>query len=51
MFAISGLIIYSVDKARERAPKLQRLFLGLSALFLAGIGIYQLSRGLFDVLK
>jgi len=51
MFLISGLIIYSVDKARERVPRLQRLFLGLSALFLAGIGIYQLARGLFNVLR
>lgn len=45
MFLFTTLVIYLFDKTRERGPKLQRALLGLSAVFLACFGIYQLIAG------
>jgi threonine/homoserine/homoserine lactone efflux protein len=45
MFIFTAVVIVLFDQARERVPKLQRLLLGLSALFLALFGLYQLATG------
>jgi threonine/homoserine/homoserine lactone efflux protein len=45
MFIFTTLVILLFDKARERGPKLQRILVGLSAIFLALFGIYQLITG------
>jgi threonine/homoserine/homoserine lactone efflux protein len=45
MFIFTTLVIFLFDKTRERGPKLQRILLGLSAVFLACFGIYQLVAG------
>lgn len=42
MFLFSALVIVSFHQMRERIPKLQHLLLGLSVIFLALFGIYQL---------
>jgi hypothetical protein len=45
MFLFTAAVIVLFDQARGRAPKLQRILLGLSALFLALFGFYQLITG------
>ena len=45
MFIFTTLVILIFHQARERGPKLRHLLLGLSALFLALFGLYQLFRG------
>jgi threonine/homoserine/homoserine lactone efflux protein len=45
MFLFTTLVIFLFDRTRERGPKLQRVLLGLSAVFLACFGIYQLIAG------
>jgi threonine/homoserine/homoserine lactone efflux protein len=45
MFIVTTLIIILFHQARERGPRLQRALLGLSALFLALFGAYQLVTG------
>lgn len=47
LVATFGTIIMVFGTARELGPKLTRLLLGLSALALAGFGIYQMGLGLF----
>jgi threonine/homoserine/homoserine lactone efflux protein len=42
MFVFTTLVIFLFDQARDRGPKLQRILMGLSAIFLALFGIYQL---------
>jgi threonine/homoserine/homoserine lactone efflux protein len=49
MFILTTLIIIFFDLARERGPKLERILIGLSALFLALFGIYQLVNGLIAI--
>ncbi len=49
MFFTSGLILFLVDKANERVPKLQRVLLGISALFLGLFGIYQIVTGVVNL--
>jgi threonine/homoserine/homoserine lactone efflux protein len=42
MFIFTTLVILLFDQARERGSKLRRILMGLSAIFLALFGIYQL---------
>ena len=51
MFLLTALIIFLFDKARDKGPKLQHLLLGLSALFLALFGLYQLATGIIVLLQ
>jgi len=51
MFVITTLLILIFHQARERGPRLQHTLVGLSALFLALFGLYQLyngGRAIFD---
>jgi len=50
MFLFTALVILLFDQARERVPRLQRVLLGLSALFLALFGAYQLITGVMAVI-
>ena len=42
MFLVSTMVIVLFHQARDRGPKFQRILLGLSVIFLAIFGIYQL---------
>ncbi|MGE5423817.1 MAG: LysE family translocator [Syntrophothermus sp.] len=46
MFTLSAILLLLFHLSREKAPRLQYAFMGLSALFLALIGIWQLYSGL-----
>jgi threonine/homoserine/homoserine lactone efflux protein len=50
MFIFMTVVILIFDLARERGPKLQRILVGLSAIFLALFGIYQLISGAMAIL-
>ncbi|HSN49670.1 MAG TPA: hypothetical protein VLR52_00465, partial [Bacteroidales bacterium] len=45
MFVFTALLLFLFHKSREKVPKLQKAMIGLSALFLALFGIYQLYAG------
>lgn len=51
MFIFTAIVIVLFDQAREQVPKLQRILLGLSALFLALLGIYQLIEGVISIFR
>jgi threonine/homoserine/homoserine lactone efflux protein len=50
MFIFMTFLIFVFHLARERGPKLQHTLLGLSALFLAFFGLYQVFRGLLAII-
>ena len=45
LFSCTIAILLLFQLARERGPKLQRILIGLSAVFLAAFGLYQLFMG------
>ena len=50
MFFVTAGIVVLFAQARGRGPRLQRVLLGLSALFLAMFGVYQLVTGVMEAL-
>jgi len=46
MFLVTGIILYLFDLAKERGRKVQHILAGISALFLAIYGIYQMFTGI-----
>lgn len=46
MFITTIIILIFFDQARDRVPKLQRILIGISAIFLASLGVFQIYTGI-----